>query len=109
MDLELISGAFFYDDIVPKDKRYLFKYFSGDPQRRFVAYAFTFEKFRDRHGSYKFCRGFVDHTGFQVTRRVIFKWLARIRDIEAALSEATKAFDMQTIETIRTGKFRFRC
>ena len=107
MDLKLIAGDFFYDDILPKDKRYLLKYFTTSSQRRFLIYAITFEDFRLRHGSFCFYRGFVDHTGIQCTRRVMQRWTRRINEIEKALKKAMDAFDLEGVERIKTGGYRF--
>jgi len=107
MDLQLISGEFFYDDIIPKEKAYLLKYCKNDQHRRFLVYFFEFQDAFERHGAYRFYRNFIDHTGYECCQRVMQKWLRRLRELEKSLAEASKAFDLEEVEKIKTGQYRF--
>ena len=107
MDLELLAGEFFYDESLPKGKRHLLKYFTTKPQRRFLVYAVIFDELRLRHGPFCFYRGFVDHTGVQCTRRVMQRWSRRLRELETALKSAMGGFDLEAVEKIKTGEYRF--
>ena len=96
LDLKLIS---FQLEIVelPKEKKYLLKYFDTPIQIAFLKYIHVF-------GDYK---NFTDHTGLSCQ----FKWLKslydKLRKIEKMHKEAKSNMDLETLERIETGKQRF--
>jgi hypothetical protein len=94
-DLKFISKQFEYFEL-PKEKKYLLKYFDTVLQETFLKYVFVF-------GDYK---NFTDHTGFYIRPRwqkVLYNKLIRL---EAAQKEARKNMDMQLLAKIETGKFK---
>ena len=105
MDLLLISGEFLYDDSVPKEKRWLFKYFRTLPQRRFLAYHLQFSVLR-KHGPFFFYRNFIDHTGIFCTKRVLQKWTKKLLVLETLAASAIERMDLANLETIKSGKYK---
>lgn len=97
-DLDFISGRFFNYD-VPKEKRYLLKYFKNDLQMAFLKYFMVF-------GDY---RNFTDHTGYYCNPSLLFRMEQRLRRIVAVYDEAKRALTeegMATVHLIESGKFR---
>ena len=105
MDLQLISGEFLYDDSVPKEKRWLFKYFKTTGQKRFLAYHLQFSELKQR-GPYVFYRNFTDHTGVYCTIRVIQKWIKKLLILETLVAKAIERMDLITLEMIKSGRFK---
>lgn len=95
-DLEFIAGDFFDLDL-PKNKRYLFKYFRSDIQRQFVRYYHVFGNVTH----------FVDHTGWYCERRWLQLLLARLSLLERTLKKARAEMDFETITLIESGRFKF--
>lgn len=96
--MEFISGKFFDLDI-PKEKRYLLKYYRNDLQRAFLRYYLVFGE----------AWNFTDHTGWYCSRRLAFRLANRYRrlvklhdDAKLELSEA----GMELVNKIETGKFK---
>lgn len=96
-ELDFISGKFF-DVELPRDWRYLEKYFQSDVQRQFLKYYYVFGN----------SKNFVDHTGCHCTVR----WLRCLRrKIEILMKEHAEAknnFDLERLAIIETGKLKFR-
>ena len=96
-ELDFISGKFF-DVMLPREWRYLEKYFQSDVQRQFLKYYYVFRN----------SKNFVDHTGFHCTRR----WLRLLRrKIEILMKEHAEAkanFDLEKLALIESGKFKFK-
>lgn len=96
-DLGFVSGSFF-DCEVPKNKRYLLKYFKTSIQLAFLRYYLVFGEHRN----------FVDHTGYCCSRRVLWHLQARYRYLVKTYEEAKVALtedSMNTIHLIEMGKF----
>ena len=97
-DLEFISGRFF-DYEIPKEKRYLLKYFKTDLQQAFLRYYFVFGN----------ATNFVDHTGIFCTDRILWKLQARCKRLiqiyDKAKMELTEE-SMMIVERIEAGKFK---
>lgn len=100
---EFISGRIF-DTEPPKDKRFLWKYFTTDVQRLFVKYYLTY-------GNYTY---FTEHTGCYCSKR----WIRHLkRKIEKILrthqkaKEAARSGDFETsaklLVDIESGKHKF--
>jgi len=99
-DLKFISGEFF-DCEVPKEKRYLLKYFKTDLQLAFLRYYITFSEHRN----------FVDHTGHHASRRMLFMLQARYHALIDAYETAKRSLTeegMQTVLDIESGNFNPR-
>ena len=105
-DLELISGNFL-DANLPKQKRYLLKYFGTEVQRAFIAYYLDFGDLQ-QDGTKRLFLNFIDHTGHVCKLRVFQVWTKRLRDLESALRKAMDSFDVELVETIKTGKYRIK-
>jgi hypothetical protein len=106
MDLQLISGEFFHDESVPKDKRWLQRYFRTPSQRRFLAYYLQFSALRCR-SPYHFYRNFTDHTGVYCTKRAIQKWTKKLLLLESLVRAATEGLELAALEVIKSGRYRF--
>lgn len=97
-DLDFISGRFFDFD-VPKEKRYLLKYFKNGLQRAFLKYFMVFGEHRN----------FTDHTGHYCHPRFIVEMEERLHRIVGVYDEAKRALSeegMATVHLIESGKFR---
>jgi hypothetical protein len=88
-DLQFISGEFF-DFEIPKEKRYLLKYFTTDLQQTFLRYYMVFGEHRN----------FVDHTGRRATRRMLFMLQAKYHKLIEAYDAAKRALTEQGMETV---------
>lgn len=97
-DLDLISGEFFDYDL-PKDKRFLLKYFKTDLQVAFVRYYSLYNTFTN----------FIDHTGFHCDYRELFRYQAKYRYLmnlyQKVKSELTEE-NMQLLYDLESGKFK---
>lgn len=105
MDLELVGGVFLDDKSIPKNKDYLLKYFSSEPQKRFLLYYIVFGDLKDQNPG-RFYKNFTDHTGIYCDKRVIQKWIKKIKDLEYALQAAMSNMDVELVSNIRLGKYR---
>ncbi len=97
-DSHFISGVFFDYDL-PKEKRYLLKYFKTDLQRAFLRYYLIFGNFKN----------FVDHTGFYCSERLLYKFQRRFRRLSQVYEESKLSLSEEGMERVRlleTGKFR---
>ena len=95
-DLDLISGEFM-DCLLPKNKQYLFHYFTTEVQQAFVRYYITFGEYRN----------FVQHSGILCRRRWIFQMLRRYRQLEALLQNSRKNMDFKMVAQIESGKYKY--
>jgi hypothetical protein len=96
-DLELISGSFF-DLEIPKDKRYLLKYFTGKLQVSFLRYYMVF-------GTKK---NFIDHTGLKCNESLLIRFEKRYKQLTALYDWAKKSLteeSLKTLSLIESGKF----
>ena len=92
-DLIFLSGDFAY---IPKEKRYLTKYFKTEIQVVFLSYFFLF-------GNYD---NFVNHTGVYCQVRYLKILHSRLLKIELAHQNAKKNIDLTNLALIESGKFR---
>jgi hypothetical protein len=99
-DLEFLSGNFF-DMEIPKDKRYLLKYFEGDLQTAFLRYYLVFGNVSN----------FVDHTGMYCHERTKWKMRTKLlyltRTYEAAKKSLTEE-GMALVQLIELGKHKLK-
>ena len=95
-DLIFISGEFEKLDL-PRDKRYLYKYYKTPLQKAFLKYVFLFRSYEN----------FINHTGFHCRE----KWMKVLFDklifLENLHKECKQNMDMKTLAKIETGKFKF--
>ena len=97
-DLDFISGRFFEFEI-PKDKRYLLKYFTGDLQVMFLRYYMVFGN----------SRNFTEHTGFKCDKSVLSRFEKRYRDLTKFYNDSKSAFTekgLENISLIESGKLK---
>lgn len=106
MDLKLIAGDFLHDDSIPKPDRWLLLYFKTEQQRRFLAYHLQFSDLHEQDAGH-FYRTFTDHTGIYCSKRVLQKWIKKLYDLRAIVESANERFDLETLEKVKTGKYRF--
>ena len=95
-DLNFISGEFEKFQI-PKEKRYLLKYFKTKVQLAFLKYFLVF-------GDYK---NFIDHTGHWCRPKWLKALHERLISIEAMHKEAKANMDLTFLAKIETGKLKF--
>ena len=75
---------------IPKEQRYLLKYFTTDLQVAFLRYWLVF-------GNWK-C--FVDHTGYFCTKRILQKFVLRYQRLVKAHAEAKAEFSEEGMERL---------
>jgi hypothetical protein len=97
-DLAFISGDFFVYQI-PKNKKYLTKYYTTPLQKMFL--------------KYYLCTGtisnFTNHTGMFCSDRILFKLKSRYLKFCEIYDNAKKSFTeegMELIDLIESGRFR---
>lgn len=96
-DLKLIAANFF-DLEIPKEKRYLLKYFVGKLQVTFLRYYMIF-------GNY---RNFCEHTGFKCSSNLKFRLEKRFLGLTQLYENCKKNLtedSIKTINLIESGKF----
>lgn len=81
--------------ILPKEKKYLLKYFKTPVQKTFLKYFYLYGEYSN----------FVDHTGFKCQLRWLDVLASRLKKIETAQKEARKNMDMATLTLIEQGKY----
>lgn len=96
-DLEFIAGTFFEYDI-PKEKRYLLKYFKSEMQVAFLKYVL--------------CTGewemFREHTGHYCTKRMLYTLANRLDVLTETYSKAKADLSeegMRLINEIEMGRY----
>jgi hypothetical protein len=95
VDLEIIAGETFELEL-PKNKKYLYKYFHTRIQKVFVRYFILFGN----------TRRFVDHTGFFVIPRYLRKMKNKFLKLEKAYEKARSENDIEAIALLESGKFK---
>ena len=96
-DAKFISGDFFEYQI-PKDKRYLKKYFTTEIQEKFISYLLIF-------GHYE---NFVDHTGIFCKKRYMQQLYSNFIEIQNAHSKAKKDMNLELLSKIEDGNFSIK-
>jgi hypothetical protein len=96
-DLSYMAGDF-AEPVIPKDKKYLFKYFKTDIQTIFLKYYMT----------YKTTSGFTNATGRKCTRQFLSKQRRKIEIVEAAHQKAKQEFDIELLWKIENGKYKVK-
>lgn len=95
-DLIYVGGL--YENSLPKEKKYLLKYFKTRIQDMFLRYYHAFGNFDN----------FTDHTGFMCQKRWLISLHQKLIRIEAAHKEAKTNLDSAKVAEIESGKFKFR-
>lgn len=99
-ELNFVSGKFFDFDL-PKEKRYLLKYFKNESQIQFLKYYFTFDG--DINIKY-----FSRHTGYVCSERWLFTLRNKIRTLERVHDKARKDLDSEKLSLIKSGKLKYK-
>jgi hypothetical protein len=97
-DLDFFSGKFFEFQI-PKEKRYLLKYFKSDLQINFLKYYMIFRN----------TKNFSNHTGYKCSESLKKKLEKRFNDLVELYDKSKTSFTeegLQTIQLIESGKFK---
>lgn len=94
-DVQLIGGEFLDPASLPKNKRYLYHYFSTEPQKQFVRYYLAFHR----------VDFFVAHTGYSASQSWLKKLASRLDRLEANLAAARVAGDFELVAQIESGKY----
>jgi hypothetical protein len=97
-ELQFLAGRFLREDSIPKNKRYLYKYFTTPPLRMLVRYFLLFgESIR-----------FTQHTGQVSSRRWIRIIKARVKKLEAMREQARAEKDTALLAQIESGKYQIK-
>ncbi len=94
LDSILISSKFIVEDILPKEKKYLYKFFKSKTLRIFVRY---YNLFRDHHN-------FSNHSGIRMTVKKAGLYRMKFELLEKMYDEARKAGDFELIAMMESGK-----
>lgn len=94
MDYEFIAGDFLENMEIPRDQKYLLKYFHTPFQEQFLRYYLVFHS----------TKHFVAHTGIISGRRNLELMVRRFKSLEAMHSEAKRNMDFEMLEQIETGQ-----
>lgn len=89
-----ISGDFQNQEI-PREKRYLLKYFTTNTQSTFLKYFLIFGSFEH----------FTDHTGIYCQPRYMKIMVKALERIEMAHAKAKSEMNLDMLTQIETGKF----
>lgn len=97
-DLEgqFIGGEFLFSGNVPKERKYLLKYFTGKLSRSIVTYYLIF-------GTVTY---FMEHTGIKTTSRYLKMIISQARKIEAAFEAAKANSNIEKIAEIKSGNWK---
>ena len=89
-------GRLYETSEIPKDKRYLLKYFSTPLQEAFLRYQLVFGD----------TKNFVDHTGLVVQERWLKTLRERMEEIETAKRVARETLDLTRLAEIESGDYK---
>lgn len=95
MELKIVSGEIL-DYQIPKDKRYLIKYFKTPIEIQFLRYYLLIGN----------TTLFSDHTGHHCTNRYLRKLKWKFKFLTGLLDKAKSEMDMATLAVIKSGKYR---
>lgn len=93
-ELTFISGSFFDCDM-PKEKKYLLKYFKTPLEQQFLRYYHCF-------GNYTH---FTDHTGMHCKPRWLMVLKQRLDMLVQLHAKAKKEMDLELLMVIETGQY----
>lgn len=96
-DLDFISRKFSNWEL-PRDKKYLSKYFTSESQQEFLRYYLLFGNFDH----------FVDHTGYLCTKKWLNELVGRIKEVEAVRNKAKQDFDLEYLAKIENGEYKYK-
>ena len=97
IELQFLAGDFF-DFVLPKEKQYLFRYFTTNIEKQFIKYYFCF-------GEYE-C--FTDHTGLYCQKRWLGILKLRLDELLAAHAAAKREIDLELLAYIESGGYKLK-
>ncbi len=98
MEIEdLIAGKFLTDEVIPKTKHYLLKYFSKGATRAFLRYSFYSLEWKQ----------FINHTGWFMTERYHSQLVKKLKDLVNKHDQAKQDFDLELVYKIEKEKFKY--
>jgi len=89
-------GRLYETSEIPKDKRYLLKYFSNPLQEAVLRYQLVFGD----------TKNFVDHTGIVVQERWLKTLRERMEELEEAKKTARALLDFTKLAEIESGDYK---
>jgi len=95
LELKFLAGDYFEYEI-PSEKSYLPLYFTSEVQQHFLKYFLRFKEIDF----------FLVRTGQLCSVRHIKRMRETFLKLEEAVQDAKKAFDLDALETINSGKWR---
>lgn len=94
-DLDFI-GRRFETYQLPKEKKYLQKYFKTPLQKAFIKYFFVFGDFEN----------FTNHTGIVCQKRSLCQLQERLNILESAHKKFRTSMDLEQLAKLESGKFK---
>jgi hypothetical protein len=94
VELAFVSGEFL-EYTLPKDKHYLYKYFTTELQKQFMHYLIIF-------GSDK---KFIEHTGYDCSERWRIDQRRRLQRLQADHQTAKAAMNFEVLAKIESGDY----
>jgi hypothetical protein len=94
-DLDFISGSF-VDLQIPKEHKYLLKYFKTPLQKAILKYFFVFQE----------TSCFIEHTGHYTTKSYLYRQELWIKELLAAHKAAKSSMNLEELWKIESGKYK---
>lgn len=96
-DLEFISGRF-ADLSIPKEQKFLLKYYKTDLQRAILKYYLVFGE----------TSCFIEHTGYYTTKSYLYRQEQKLHVILAVHKEAKSSMNVEELWKIESGKYKVK-
>jgi hypothetical protein len=106
LDLNLIGNKFM-ENWLPPESAYLHKYFKSEIDRALVSYYLMFGDLIMMRNIKFFIDNFVDHTGLACSQQRLRYSLNRIQSLLDTTQRAEQNFDLEQVEIIKSGKYKF--
>ena len=95
VNLKFLNNEF-GDGCIPKEHKFLYKYFKNKPQRKFLEYCYIMKE------TYLNC--FQDHTGVKMSVSFAWKLAQRYNKLMEIHKKAKENFDFELLKKIERGK-----
>ena len=95
MNLKFLNNEF-GDGCIPKEHKFLYKYFSSKPQKKFLEYCYVMKH------SNLYC--FQDHTGVKMTASFVWKLTQRFNKLMEIHKKAKDNFDFELLKKLERGQ-----
>ena len=94
-DLDFIAGKF--EDLpIPKEQKYLLKYFKTDIQQAILRYYLVFGEMS--------C--FIEHTGYYTTKSYLYRQEQKLQELMKVHAEAKSSMNFEDLWKIESGKYK---